>query len=268
MRTLLKNYDYLIWADADIFFMDMAKTIEWFIQQAKIQGVDAHVWVPQDQLGLGRVLFSNAIFIVKNSVYGQFLLDTWWDYGTGRKKICKDRFYRTQQVGHNMNLDMPWMWHSIILLYNWYWNKTTDCLTERCQTTSMAECFRGYFFNESYPLSHLPPELGHVPGPIIFSKIQTKAPFDTGLMVQGNWGAYHDHSYVHHAFSVHAKKGCAPYLQYLNTTHKLCVSNLGCHANVTRDEKTGEVSTWARCENANTLRDVAKVRRLLKALEV
>jgi len=263
MKNLLKHYDYLLWADADAFLSDMPKSIEWFIQQAKIHGVDAHVWVPQDQGGPGAVMFSNGVFLVKNSEYGQFMLDSWWDYGTGLKKTCKDRFFRTQQTGHDMNLDMPWMWNSLILLYDYYHNKTAPCLSVGCDKNTMGHCFRDYFLGLRYPLSHIPPDLGRVPGPIIFSKLLRGPPYDTGIMLQGNWGHFHDNEHVDAAFTVHSKREHKVYDRYKSTVHKLCVSNLGCKAKVARDAKTGELATWSRCDSADSPGDVDLVKKAM-----
>jgi len=173
-----------------------------------------------------------------------------------------------------MNLDMPWMWHAMIMLYDKFHNVTAPCLGDGevgrkyCQNDTMGHCFRDYFRELRYPLTHVHSNspakgLDDVPGPIVFSHLDSKEPYETGMMLQGNWGPFQDDKHVDAAFSVHSKKGRDPYNRYMATTHKLCVENLGCRAKATRDSITGEVKTWSRCDNADQPGAVEEVRRRL-----
>merc|ERR1711937_1041813 len=119
---------------------------------------------------------------------GQILND-WWDYGTGIKESCKERFFRTQQTGHDMNLDMPWMWHSVVLLYDKYHKTRAPCLDE-CHDRTIANCLREYFRSVRYPIWHKGTHIESLDGPIVFSHLDKNCPYDTGIMLQGNWGPY------------------------------------------------------------------------------
>ena len=156
------------------------------------------------------------------------------------------------------------MWNSLILLYDYYHNKTAPCLTKGCQKNTMGHCFRDYFNKLHYPLTHVPPGLARVPGPIVFSYLDKDSPYDTGIMLQGNWGPYQDNWHVDAAFSVHSKIDHGPYERYKKTVHERCVANLGCKAIIKRDPETGELETWSRCDKADSPGDIAVVRDAMR----
>merc|ERR1719510_1179721 len=106
------------------------------------------------------------------------MLDAWWDYGTGVKSTCKDRWFRVQQRGHNMNLDNPWMWHAMINVMDKHTNTRSACW-DQCLDNTIAKCFREHFRNLSYPIAHTPEKLEWLRehdrlsgklGPILFSE--------------------------------------------------------------------------------------------------
>jgi len=76
-RKILKDHDYIFYTDADVLFTDLTKPIEWFIDNSRIRGKDIHLWVPQDQIGNGKYMFSDAVYLVKNSKWGEYVLDAW-----------------------------------------------------------------------------------------------------------------------------------------------------------------------------------------------
>jgi len=82
-----------------------------------------------------------------------------------------------------MNLDMPWLWHAMLMLYGKYHNKTAPCMNE-CLKQAIGNCFRDYFEAEHYPIAHKGRALEGVPGPISFSSLNYSP--DTGLMLQAN----------------------------------------------------------------------------------
>jgi len=263
-RKVLKDYDYILWTDADVFFTDLAKPIEWFIDNSRMRGRDIHLWLPQDQGGAGAFIFSDAVYLVKNSIWGRYVLDAWWDYGTGKKTSCKDRWFRVQQPGHDMNLDMPWMWHAVLMLYDKYNNKKAPCMSE-CLNRTIANCFRNYFRDEQYPRAHKGPTLELAKGPIVFSGLEANHPLDTGLMLQGNWGPFQDDDHVDASFTIHSKPDRDPWRRYMKKVHRVCTDVLQCKANVTRDPETKEVSGSAHCD-AFDKEVLSEARRRLQTL--
>jgi len=246
-QKVLKDYDYIFWADADVFFTDLAKPIEWFIDNSRMLGKDIHLWVPQDQGGAGKYIFSDAVYLVKNSKWGQYTLDAWWDYGTGLKTSCQDRWFRVQQPGHDMNLDMPWLWHAVLLLYDKYNNKSAPCMKE-CMNLTIANCFKNYFRAEKYPVAHKGPKLEQAAGPISFSSLEAKRFMDTGLMLQGNWGHFQDDDHVDASFTIHSKPNRDPWRFYMKNVHRLCTDLLKCNATVYRNPETKQVTGSAHCD--------------------
>jgi len=246
-REVLKDYDYIFWTDADVFFTDLAKPIEWFIDNSRMRGKDIHLWVPWDLGGKWQYVFSNAAYLVKNSKWGQYVLDAWWDYGTGLKTSCQDRWFRVQQPGHDMNLDMPWMWHAVLMLYDKYNNKSAPCMNE-CLKRTIANCFRNYFRAERYPIAHKGRVLEEVPGPISFSAIEASHFLDTGIMLQGNWGPYQDDDYVDASFTIHSKPNRDPWRYYMRHIHRICTDVLKCKATLVRDPETKHVTGSAHCD--------------------
>lgn len=268
-KKVLKDYDYIFWTDADVFFTDLAKPIEWFIDHSRMRGKDIHLWVPQDQGGAGEYIFSDAVFLVKNSKWGRYVLDAWWDYGTGLKTSCQDRWFRVQQPGHDMNLDMPWMWHAVLMLYDKYNNKSAPCMND-CLKRTIANCFRDYFRAERYPIAHKGRQLERVAGPISFSNLESRHFLDTGLMLQGNWGPFQDDEHVDASFTIHSKPNRDPWRFYMKNVHRVCTDVLQCKATVSRDPDTKQVTGSAHCdafdkevlsEARRRLQAVSKIRR-------
>jgi len=134
-----------------------------------------------------------------------------------------------------MNLDMPWLWHSMLLLYEKYHNVTIPCLrNENCENGTLAECYYNWFSSVDYPIVQSGPQLSNVPGPFIFTPINTDTQ-TTGLMQQANVGPFIHDKWTQNAFTIHAKEKKRPWQFYNLTTHRTCVDVYGCDSQSWRE---------------------------------
>jgi hypothetical protein len=79
----IKDYDWIMYADVDYQIKDMTRPLESFINEFRLYGKSPSIFIPKDGNKDGYHTFSAFVFLIKNSLFGNTILENWMRFAKG-----------------------------------------------------------------------------------------------------------------------------------------------------------------------------------------
>jgi len=244
IRDRIREYDWILYADIDYVIQDMVTPLDSFLVEFELHDRHPSIFIPKDFNDMA-FTFSAFAVMIKNSAFGNKVLDYWMEFSQG---ICKNgNFHSGKRKYQWEDSDQPGLWYALMKAHMDFQHKGDQQklnsalhMYVQCNEKGLIQTERElalgpemnkYFRKMEAIRGNAGIDLFDVPDnqPIIWSLPKQNTSRAGGLGLQLNWGGPKNQQILPFAFAIHMKD-TQKWPTSLQHTVSECKQKHGCYA--------------------------------------